>query len=50
MDSRINKTTFFNLPRTCFDGISVIFSHRWPKRNMRVCMGSNEFETYIRNK
>ena len=21
------------------------FSHRWPKRNMRVCMGKIEFET-----
>ena len=20
--------------------------HRWPKRNMRVCMGRNEFQTY----
>ena len=28
-------------------GKSDIFSleHRWPKRNMRVCMGKIEFET-----
>ena len=26
------------------DGLSLV-RHRWPKRNMRVCMGKIEFET-----
>ena len=24
--------------------------HRWPKRNMRVCMGNKEFETWTKEK
>ena len=27
----------------CF--VIIMFDHRWPKRNMRVCMGNKEFET-----
>ena len=34
--SRQNEITWFNFCRG---------NHRWPKRNMRVCMGKLEFET-----
>ena len=33
--------TGFALPHKHFQ----LFEHRWPKRNMRVCMGKIEFET-----
>ena len=32
-------------PLAAMSTIARYFCHRWPKRNMRVCMGSNEFET-----